>query len=75
MTERHPLHFTAQIHRDGDWWVAFCPEMPEANGQGKTEDDAVTSLKEAIELLIEDRRIDAQTNLPKGGVTRELIFA
>ena len=49
--------------------------MPEANGQGKTEDEAVASLKDAIELLIEDRRIDAQANLPAGGVTRELVFA
>ena len=75
MPERRTPHFTAQLHRDGDWWVAFCPEMPEANGQGRTEDEAVVSLKEAIELLIEDRRIDAKASLPKGGVTRELVFA
>lgn len=72
---RHAPHFTARLHRDGDWWVAFCPEMPEANGQGRTEDEAVESLAQAIELLIEDRRQDALKSLPAGGIERELLFA
>jgi predicted RNase H-like HicB family nuclease len=68
-------HFTARIYREGEWYVAFCPEMPEASGQGRTEDEAVQSLHDAIELLIEDRRADAEKTLPSGGVTRELAFA
>ncbi len=67
--------FTARVYRDGEWFVSFCPEMPEANGQGVTEDDAVKSLHDAIELLIEDRRADAAKTLPSGGTTRDLAFA
>ena len=26
--------FTAIIERDGEWHVAYCPEIPGANGQG-----------------------------------------
>ncbi len=26
--------FTAVYERDGDWVVAYCPEIPGANGQG-----------------------------------------
>ncbi len=26
--------FTAIIERDEDWFIAFCPEVPGANGQG-----------------------------------------
>jgi predicted RNase H-like HicB family nuclease len=48
--------FTAEIHREGKWFVAFCPEVPEANGQGKTRDDCLRSLAAAIELVFEDRR-------------------
>lgn len=48
--------FTARVYRDGEWHVAFCPEMPEANGQGQTADEAVKNLHDAIKLLIEDRR-------------------
>jgi predicted RNase H-like HicB family nuclease len=75
MADKHAPRFTAQLHRDGEWWVAFCPEMPEANGQGRTEEEAVGSLMEAIELLIEDRRTDALKSLPQGGITRDLVFA
>jgi predicted RNase H-like HicB family nuclease len=67
--------FTARICRDGEWFVAFCPEMPEANGQGLTEDEAVKSLHDAIELLIEDCRADAAKTFPSGGVTCEIAFA
>lgn len=48
--------FTAIIERDGEWYIAFCPEIPEANGQGKTKDEARESLAEAIGLILEDRR-------------------
>ena len=39
---------TAEIHREGDWFVAFCPEVPEANGLGKTREECLASLREAI---------------------------
>lgn len=48
--------FTDIIERDGEWYIAFCPEIPEANGQGKTKDEARESLAEAIGLILEDRR-------------------
>ena len=47
--------FTAVIERDGDWFVAYCPEVPGANGQGRTKDEARVSLAEAIALIVEDR--------------------
>jgi predicted RNase H-like HicB family nuclease len=47
---------TAELHREGEWFVAFCPEIPEANGQGRTQEECVQSLREAILLLLEDRR-------------------
>jgi predicted RNase H-like HicB family nuclease len=51
--------FTAIIERDGDWFVAQCPEVPEANGQGRTPEEAKNDLAAAIELVLEDRREDA----------------
>jgi len=50
--------FTAVIERDGDWHIAYCPEVPGANGQGRTEDEAKQSLTEAIALILEDRSAD-----------------
>ena len=48
--------FTAIIERDGEWYVAYCPEVPGANGQGRTKDEARKSLADAISLILEDRR-------------------
>jgi predicted RNase H-like HicB family nuclease len=48
--------YTAVIEREGEWYIAFCPEVPGANGQGKSIEEAKKSLAEAIELIMEDRR-------------------
>lgn len=50
--------FTAVFERDGDWVIAYCPEIPGANGQGRTKDEARESLIEAIALILRDRRED-----------------
>ena len=64
---------TAEIHREGEWFVAFCPEVPEANGQGRTEQECIASLREAILLLMEDRREDARKRLQKETSLLELV--
>ena len=56
--------FTAVIERDGDWYVAYCPEVPGANGQGRTKAEAKRSLAEAIGLILEDRRADGLRGVP-----------
>ena len=48
--------FTAIIERDGDWYIAYCPEIPGANGQGRTAEECRASLADAIRLILEDRR-------------------
>lgn len=42
------------IERDGDWFVAWSPEIPGANGQGRTLEECRESLNVAIELILED---------------------
>jgi predicted RNase H-like HicB family nuclease len=56
--------YTAIIERDGEWYVAYCPEVPGANGQGRTKEEARSSLAEAISLILEDRRADALRGVP-----------
>ena len=56
--------FTAILERDGDWYVAYCPEVPGANGQGRSKQEARASLAEAIKLIFLDRREDALGSLP-----------
>ncbi len=49
---------------EGGYW-AICPEIPGANGQGETIEESKKSLKEAIELILEDRREDVLRGLPE----------
>lgn len=56
--------FTAVFERDGEWVIAYSPEIPGANGQGRTKDEARESLAQAIELILEDRRDDGLRGIP-----------
>ena len=64
--------FTAIIERDGDWFIAYCPEIPGANGQGKTKDECLGNLSQAIDLIMEDRREDALRGIPADAL-REMV--
>lgn len=64
--------FTAVVERDGKWFIAYCPEIPGANGQGKTKAECLKNLSEAINLILEDRREDVLRGLP-AGATREPV--
>ena len=56
--------FTAVIERDDQWWIAYCPEIPGANGQGLTKDECLSSLADAIALVLEDRREEGLRGVP-----------
>jgi predicted RNase H-like HicB family nuclease len=64
--------FTAVIERDGDWYIGYCPEIPEANGQGRTVEDCRKNLAAAIALVLEDRREDALRGVPDDAI-REVL--
>ena len=49
---KHIRQFTGIIEREGDWFVALCPELDIAS-QGKTVEEARLNLIEAIELFFE----------------------
>ena len=64
--------FTAIIEQDGEWYIAYCPEIPGANGQGKTKDAARENLAEAIALILEDRREAGLRGVPPEAI-RETV--
>ena len=57
--------FTAIIEKapEGGYW-AVCPEVPGANGQGETIEETKNNLRQAIELIFEDRKEDLLRGLP-----------
>jgi len=46
--------FTAIIEKEGEWFFAYCPEVPGANGQGKTVEECGRNLAAAVSLIRED---------------------
>ena len=64
--------FTAIIEKDDDWYIADCPEVPGANGQGKSIEECKVSLADAISMILEDRREDGLRGL-HDDVIREVV--
>ena len=52
---------------EGGYW-AICPEVPGANGQGETIEETKGSLRQAIELILEDRKADILRGLPEDAI-------
>ena len=57
---------------EGGYW-AICPEVPGANGQGETIEEAKNNLVEAIELIFEDRRSDILRGLPADAILEKVL--
>ncbi len=75
MDTSRPITLTADIHREGEWFAAFCQEVPEANGQGRTEAEAVQSLRAAVDLVFQDRREDPRERARTSPPLRTLELA
>ncbi len=67
--------FTAIIEpaSEGGYW-AVCPEVPGANGQGETIDEAKENLRQAIELILKDRREDVLRGLPDDVIEEKIVI-
>lgn len=66
--------FTAIVEQDGEWFISYCPEIPGANGQGRTIDECRENLARAIELILDDRREDAMRGVPKDAIRETVVL-
>ena len=65
--------FTAIVEKEGEWFISYCPEIPGANGQGKTQKEGIANLADAICLILEDRRADSLQGIPDDAI-REVVM-
>ena len=65
--------FTAVQERAGRWYIAYCPEIPGANGQGRTKATALRSLSNAIALILDDRRRDGLRGVPASARREKVV--
>jgi len=50
------MKLTAIFEKVGEWWLGYVEELPGANTQGKTLDEARENLREAVQLIVEVNR-------------------
>ena len=58
---------------EGGYW-AICPEVPGANGQGETVEEAKEDLKKAVVLILEDRLEDVKRGLPGDAIIEAIAI-
>lgn len=66
--------FTAVFEQEGEWWIGYVEELPGANTQGRTLDEARKNLKEAVQLIIEANRELARCEAESKSVIREELM-
>lgn len=66
--------FTGVFEQDGPWYIGYCPEVPGANGQGRTLDEYRSSLRDAIALILADRREDGLRGIPQDAVQETVVI-
>lgn len=59
---QHSRTFTVRLKKDPDsgWFSVRCVELPAAISQGKTEEEALRNVKEAIELVLDEYSEEAR---------------
>lgn len=65
--------FTSVIEEDGEWFIGYCPEIPGANGQGRTIEECRGNLSAAIALILEDRREDGLRGAPPDAIRDTVV--
>jgi len=65
------MEFTAVFQKVPEGYIGFVEELPGANTQGATLDEARANLAEAVELLLEANRVLAEESIEGQNVIRE----
>jgi predicted RNase H-like HicB family nuclease len=46
--------FSVYVIRDADGWAACSPEFPDCRARGASYEDAVSNLRDLVQILVED---------------------
>lgn len=52
--------YSAVVQHDGEWWIGWIQEVPGVNSQGKTREELLENLRDALEEAIEMNRAEAR---------------
>jgi predicted RNase H-like HicB family nuclease len=69
-----PMKLTAVYMKVREGYVAFVEELPGANTQGETIEQARTNLQEAVAMVLEANRELSEQSLEGADVIRETLI-
>lgn len=69
------LELTAVFRKVGEGYIAFVEELPGANTQGATLEEARRNLREAVELVVETNRTLASQGLGPDAIREPLTLS
>lgn len=52
--------YSAVIQQDGGWWIGWVEEVPGVNSQGRSRDELLDNLRDALDEALEMNRADAR---------------
>jgi predicted RNase H-like HicB family nuclease len=58
--------YTAIIQKDGDWWIGWIEEVPNALAQERTREELIKSLKEVLTIMLDVNREQARERAQAG---------
>jgi predicted RNase H-like HicB family nuclease len=66
--------FSAVYEKLDDWYIGYVEELPGANTQGQTIEEARANLREAVQLILESNRELAERDTAGRNVIREELL-
>jgi predicted RNase H-like HicB family nuclease len=68
--------FTAIFEQENEWWIGYVEELPGANTQGATLEEARENLQEAVALILKaNRELLERERHGKNVIKEELVVA
>jgi predicted RNase H-like HicB family nuclease len=53
-------NYTAVVQQHGEWWIGWVEEVPGVNSQGRTREDLLDNLRDALDEALEMNRAEAR---------------
>jgi predicted RNase H-like HicB family nuclease len=66
-------NYTAVMQQEGEWWIGWVEEIPGVNSQGRTREELLENLHDALEEALEMNRADARA--AAGGAFEEVSIS
>ena len=66
--------FDIIVEKDENVYIGYCPEVPEANGQGETIEECKQNLKEAIKLVLQYKKEKGLVGVPNEAIREQVVI-